>query len=210
VLNKKLLCSVLFLMMMPLYSMESSVPENAIRNAIATLIKKSQCIVYSKANKLNPKNVALQRELNSCYEVIKSFSHMIDPDKHSEDFFKACCYGDRKIVELFLSAGCNKEDCDHEGKTPLMAAAYCGNKDVLELLLSSISAISSVDKLDNDKRSVLHYASFTPQEHTDSIARMRFKDTDPFQECRDLIVKKEEELLFRTHLKELNEGSNDQ
>ncbi|XP_046559431.1 serine/threonine-protein phosphatase 6 regulatory ankyrin repeat subunit A-like [Haliotis rubra] len=75
-------------------------------------------------------------------------------DEYDSVLHYACQGGNTSIIRHIIRV-CDINKRGHDGRTPVMRAALCGQKDVFELLMSNAADLTLVD--DEDK-GVLHYA----------------------------------------------------
>jgi len=197
-ISKKTSYGLLFLTLtLPLCAMKKTT-HDPILVSLRSLAHKMHTIVQSKDTSTTPIQKKLDEQLELCYQTLLNHKHHVNPKDHSEAFFIACSYGDRKILKLFMPTF-NIESKNEGGQTPLMVAAYHGNCETLDLLLQHNADLKKTDK---EGLSVKHYVSFAPTLSSQDpslaltalIARTRFNNSDPFEQCRSLLLKKEEEL----------------
>ena len=81
-----------------------------------------------------------------------------DPILNRNALHVACMGAHTEAVKFLLRKGCNVDDADRNGVTPLHKAAMIGDSETLKILLRHGASVNQLDRL---RSSALHYASFS-------------------------------------------------
>ncbi len=140
----------------------------------------------------------IEKELDERTLEIKEIlqNNALDPEKNIELFFKACAYGNRAIIDLFVNANFNVNPSIENVKTPAMIAALHGNIETLEALIKHGADLNATDSGGN---AIEQYATFVPENlHIGMnmfvllpkylIAQARYKNQNPFAECKKKVM----------------------
>lgn len=184
--------------------------EDDFLNAVFNDLSNKIYIIGETTANQNEVNKALCDATKQIQGYFDSHKQLSEDDK-KKAFFQAAAVGDESIINIFIQEGCNIDEKNEKGETPLMVAATCGNVSTLNALLNHGA---NIDVKSNCGWSVEKYASMIKDtmKSNDGMAklgcistlisaRIRYPNGNPFAQCIELIKNQQKDKALYFHHK---------